>query len=63
MPANTITISSKEYKLLKYKSKVFDHFIETEQLSKDEIDKIRIALKGPFVSEEEFIKRHPEIAQ
>jgi hypothetical protein len=57
-----IKISKKEYELLKKKAKLFEHYVETEELSKEELAKIQKALKSPSLSKSEFLKRHPELA-
>mgnify|MGYP001612192906 FL=1 len=59
--SETIMISKEEYNLLKNKSDLFDHFVETEELSKEELDGIKKALKGPFLTKSEFLKRHKDI--
>ncbi|HLD19322.1 MAG TPA: hypothetical protein VJB90_04925 [Candidatus Nanoarchaeia archaeon] len=55
----SVTISTSRYQKLKQKAELFDQFIETEKLSKREMMKIKEALKGPFLNEEEFQKKHP----
>ncbi len=44
------------------KTSLFDKYIETDELSKDELDQTKKALKGPFLTKSEFLKRHPELA-
>jgi len=56
-----ITIKKKDYLELKEKAEMFDRYIETEELSDEESKQIKKAMKGPFISEEEFLKRHPEL--
>jgi hypothetical protein len=56
-----IMIPRDEYMELKEKAELFDRYIETDEFSKDEITKIRKALKGPFITEAEFLKKHPEL--
>ena len=57
----TISISKEEYDELVQKASLFDHYIETEELTSEEINKIKQAMKGPFLTKSEFIKRHPEL--
>lgn len=60
--SQTITIPKEEYDLLKNKAELFDHFVETEELSKGELAGIKKALKGPFLTKAEFLKRHKYLA-
>ena len=60
--SESIAIPQEEYDLLKNKAKLFDHFIETEELSKEELKKIKKAMKGPFLSKSEFLKKHSDLA-
>ncbi len=59
---DTVTVPKKEYEELARKAKLFDEFVETENLSEEELKRIKEALSGPFQSKEEFLKRHPELA-
>jgi hypothetical protein len=59
--SDAVTLSKDEYDLLKQKADLFDHFVETEELSTKELARIQQALKGPFLTESEFIKNHPEL--
>lgn len=56
-----MTLSKEEYDLLKYKANIFDYYIETEELTKQELSKIRTALKSKTLSKDEFLKYHPEL--
>lgn len=58
----TISIPKEEYDYLKIKADLFDHFIESEELTKEELEKIKKALKGPFLSKAEFLKRHTHLS-
>lgn len=60
--SGSIAISKDEYDLLKTKADLFDRFIETEELSKEELEQIKKAMKGPFLSKSEFLKRHKDLA-
>jgi hypothetical protein len=60
--AESVTIPKDEYDLLKKKADLFDHFIETEELSKKELAKVKKALRGPFMTMSEFLKKHPQLA-
>ena len=62
MTETSIRISRDEYNMLKKKADLFDHFVETEELSSKELQKIERAMRGPFMAKSEFLKRHPEIA-
>ncbi len=59
---DTINITMDEYEELLKKANLFDHYIETEELTKEEIKAVNEALKGPFMSKKEFLKRHPELS-
>lgn len=54
-------LSKKEYELLKNKADLFDKYIETEELSKKELEEIKSALKGNFLTKNEFLKRHKDL--
>ena len=58
---DTISLSMDEYEELLRKASFFDHYIETEELTKDELKAIKEALKGPFMTKKEFLKKHPEL--
>lgn len=60
--SQTITIPKEEYDLLKNKAELFDHFLETEELSKEELAGIRKALKGHLLTKSEFLRRHKYLA-
>ena len=60
--SETVMIPKKEYDLLKNKAELFDHFVETEELSKEELKTIKNALRGPFLTKSEFLKRHKDLA-
>jgi len=60
--SDTIMIPKEEYDLLKHKADLFDHFVEVEELSKEEIALVKKALKGPFLTKSEFLKRHKFLA-
>jgi hypothetical protein len=57
----SIAIPKDEYDLLKHKADLFDRFIETEELSKEELDKIKKAMKGPFLTKSAFLKKHSDL--
>ncbi len=57
----SVMMPKEEYDALKRKADLFDHFIETEELSEDELKAVKDALKGPFLTKTEFLKRHPEL--
>ena len=62
MSDSSVMIPKDEYDMLKSKADLFDRFVETEELSKDEISAINKALKGNLLTKSEFLKRHPELA-
>ncbi len=57
----TVSIPKDEYDELVRKAKLFQHFVETEEISKEDLSKIKAALKGPFMTKFEFLKRHSEL--
>lgn len=57
----TISIPKEEYEALMIKATLFDKYVETEELTKEELKQIKEALKGPFLTKAEFLKRHPEL--
>jgi hypothetical protein len=59
--SDVVTLPKDEYDILKQKADLFDHFVETEELSPRELARIQQALKGPIMTESDFIKRHPEL--
>ena len=60
--SESMIIPKEEYDLLKNKANLFDRYIETEKLSKEELKEIKRAMKGPFLTKTEFLRRHPELA-
>lgn len=58
---DTISIPKEEYDELVQKATLFDHYVETEELSEEEMKRIKTAMKGKFLTKSEFIKRHPEL--
>ena len=61
MSDSNVIISKEEYDTIKSKADLFDQFIETEELSKEELAKIKKAMKGPFLTKSEFLKRHSDL--
>ncbi|MFH1455802.1 MAG: hypothetical protein ABIF40_02530 [archaeon] len=57
----TVTIPTEEYNELLEKAKQWEEHFETEELTKEELKEIEEARKGPFMTKEEFLKRHPEL--
>jgi hypothetical protein len=57
----TISIPKDEYDTLKNKASLFDHYIETEELSASELKNIKKALNGKLLTRTEFLKRHTEL--
>jgi len=62
MSNSTITIPKEEYEKLKSKAELFEHYVETEVLNREELKQIKEALKGPFLTKTEFLKKHPELS-
>lgn len=60
--SESIAVPKDEYDLLKHKADLFDHFIETEELSKEDLEKIKKAMRGPFLSKGDFLKKHSDLA-
>ncbi len=60
--SETMIIPKEEYDLLKNKADLFDRYIETDELTKDELRKIKKAMKGPFLTKSEFLRRHPKLS-
>ena len=50
-----------EYDDLIMKATLFDHYVETEELTSEELSGLKEALKGNFITKAEFLKRHPEL--
>jgi hypothetical protein len=64
--SETVSISKDEYEELKHKSELLNEIIgiiEEEELTAEEIDKIKKAEKSPPMTEEEFLKNHPELRE
>lgn len=62
MSEASVIMPKEEYDLLKSKADLFDHYIENEELDEQELSQVKKALKGPFLTKSEFLKRHPELA-
>lgn len=59
--SSTISVSKQEYDDLVRKASLFEQYIENEELSEEELTQIHKALKGPFLSKTEFLKRHSDL--
>ncbi len=59
----TVTLPKKEYESLKHKAELLDNIIETEELTVDEIKNLEEARLGKSLTEEEFLKKHPELKE
>jgi len=57
----TVVIPKDEYDIIRNKANLFDQFIENEELTAGELKQIKKALKGPFLTRNEFLNRHPEL--
>jgi hypothetical protein len=52
----TVTIPREEYEIMKRKAELYDE----EELTPEELAQVDKAAKGPHITHEEFVKRHPE---
>ena len=59
--SETVTLPKKEYDILRNKADLFDHFVETEELSNEELLNIKNALSGPLLTKSEFLRRHKDL--
>ena len=59
----TITLPKDEFDVIVNKAKLFEHYVETEELPRAELKQIKKALEGPFLSKKAFLKKHPELSQ
>lgn len=57
----SIILPKQEYDKLVSKAALFDHYVETEELTEEEFSNVREALNGPLLTKAEFLKRHPEL--
>jgi len=57
-----VMLSKEEYDELAKKAALFDQYIETEEITRAELKRIKLALQGPFLTKSEFLKRHPDVA-
>ncbi len=57
----TISVPKEEYDQLIEKASLFDQFIGTEELTKEELKQIKEAMKGPFLTKSELLKRHSDL--
>ncbi len=57
----TVTIPLKEYKKLKHTAEILEDIVEEEQLTEQDLDKIKRAEKSVKMSKEDFYSRHPEL--
>ena len=58
----TVTLPKDEFDVIVNKAKLFEHYVETEELPTTELKQIKKALKGPFLSKKTFLKKHPELS-
>ncbi len=61
MTSDTISIPRKEYESLRKKATLFEHFVESEKLTKEELESIQKALNGQTFSKSEFLKKHADL--
>ena len=58
----SVSVSKEEYDELVKKARLFDHYVETEELSAEELRRVKEAMKGPFLTKSEFLKKHTELS-
>lgn len=58
---DTVCMPKDEYDYIKMKADLFDKYVETEELTKDELAQIKKAIKGPFLTKAEFLRRHKDL--
>lgn len=59
--AEIVTIPKSEYDSLKKKADILNNIVETEQLSAIELRRLERVRRGASITEEEFLKKHPEL--
>ena len=57
----TVRVSKTEYDELVKKASLFDHFIETEELTKTELAQVKKAMQGKKLSKASFLRRYPDL--
>ena len=58
---STVVIPKQEYDDLRVKAELFEHYVQTEEINGRELSRIKRALKGPFIAQSEFLRRHPSL--
>lgn len=58
---STVEIPQSEYNELLKKAKILESIIDTEALTSEELKRLKKARMGPSITEDEFLKRHPEL--
>ena len=56
-----IQIPKEKYEELKQKAEEFDKIVETEGLTREELDRLETARKTPLLTKEQFLKKHPDL--
>ena len=59
--AETVTLSSEEYRELKHKAELLDEILEEESLTEAELARLKRAEKSDRMSEAAFFAKHPEL--
>ncbi len=59
--SSTISIPQNEYNELLRKASLLDIIIDSENLTTEELERLKKARMGPSITEEEFLDRHPEL--
>ena len=59
--SSTVEISRSEYDKLLKKAKILERIMDTEGLTPEELKRLKKARLGPSITEDEFLKRHPEL--
>lgn len=56
-----VCIPKKEYEVLVYKSSMYDEVVEEEGFTQSELARLEKARLGKSFTEQEFLRRHPEL--
>ena len=57
----TVEISQSKYNKLLEKAKILEKIVDTEGLTSEELERLKKARLGPSITEDDFLKRHPEL--
>ncbi len=59
--SSIISIPQSEYNELLRKASLLNSIIDSENLTPEELERLKKARMGPSITEEEFLNRHPEL--